>query len=355
MRGVDVNSWPHPLQSPQPQFVPPKTAREEICVATTGGSVREGILDRRKFLAGLSALGLGGTALPGLLWAQVETGHPVTKQVLAEAEKVAGLDFTDDERELMLEGVRELTDSYEAIRQVSVPNSVAPAFRFDPLAAGGTLPRGADDVEWSAIPHPARPAEDADLAFLSVAEQGRLLRDGEVTSVELTQNYLDRLERYDPMLHLVITSLEDEALEAAAEADRELAAGRDRGPLHGIPWGAKDLLSVSGYPTTWGATPYRQQRLEHDAAVVRRLDAAGAVLVAKLTLGALAWGDVWYGGKTRNPWNLEEGSSGSSAGSAAATSAGLVGFSLGTETLGSIVSPSRRCGVAGPRCSSPPP
>lgn len=318
-------------------------------MATTGRSVRRGDLDRRKFLAGMSALGLGGTALPGLLWAQVENGHPVTKEVLAEAEKLAGLDFTDEERELMLEGVRELTDAYEAIRGVSVANSVAPAFRFDPLTAGGTLPRGQDEVKWSVLPKPKRPTDDADLAFLSVAEQGRLLREGQVTSVELTRNYLRRLERYDPMLHLVITSLEDEALEAAAKADRELAAGRDRGPLHGIPWGAKDLLAVAGHRTTWGGKPFEDQRIDEDATVVTRLRDAGAVLLAKLSLGALAWGDVWFGGKTRNPWNPEQGSSGSSAGSASAAAGGLAGFAIGSETWGSIVSPSTRCGATGLR------
>jgi len=167
-----------------------------------------------------------------------------------------------------------------------------------------------------------------------------------VTSRELTSMYLDRLKRYGPRLEAVITLTEDRAMRLARRADDEIALGRYRGPLHGIPWGAKDLLAARGYPTTWGARPYQDQVIDEDATVVRRLDEAGAVLVAKLTLGALAMGDYWYGGRTRNPWNLEQGSSGSSAGSAAATVAGLVGFAIGSETLGSIVSPSTRTGAS---------
>jgi Asp-tRNA(Asn)/Glu-tRNA(Gln) amidotransferase A subunit family amidase len=178
---------------------------------------------------------------------------------------------------------------------------------------------------------------------------GALLRAGQVTSLELTEMYLRRLKRYDPLLRCVVTLTEERALAQARQMDAELAAGHDRGPLHGIPWGAKDLLAVRGAPTTWGATPYRDQVIDQDATVVGRLDAAGAVLLAKLSVGALAWGDVWFGGMTRNPWNPEEGSSGSSAGSAAAVAAGLVGFAIGTETYGSIISPATRCGVSGLR------
>jgi Asp-tRNA(Asn)/Glu-tRNA(Gln) amidotransferase A subunit family amidase len=176
-----------------------------------------------------------------------------------------------------------------------------------------------------------------------------LLAGGQVSSVELTRLYLERLERWDPLLEAVVTRTEERALEEADRADRELAAGRRRGALHGIPWGAKDLLAVRGYPTTWGAMPFKEQQLAEDATVVRRLEEAGAVLVAKLSLGALAWGDVWFGGQTKNPWNPEQGSSGSSAGPGSATAAGLVGFAIGSETWGSIVSPSTRCGVTGLR------
>jgi Asp-tRNA(Asn)/Glu-tRNA(Gln) amidotransferase A subunit family amidase len=193
------------------------------------------------------------------------------------------------------------------------------------------------------------PAAAEELAFRPVTELAWRLRNREVSSATLTRMYLERLRRYDPHLEAVVTLTEERALERAAAADRELDAGNWRGPLHGVPWGAKDLLAVRGYKTTWGATPYQDQEIDLDATVVRRLDDAGAVLVAKLTLGALAWGDVWFGGRTRNPWSLEQGSSGSSAGSSAATAAGLVGFAIGTETWGSIVSPATRVGASGLR------
>jgi Asp-tRNA(Asn)/Glu-tRNA(Gln) amidotransferase A subunit family amidase len=196
---------------------------------------------------------------------------------------------------------------------------------------------------------PADLSDPASLAFQPLSVLARLLETRRLTSVELTRLCLERLRRFDPVLHCVVTLTEERALERAERADREIAAGRYRGPLHGIPWGAKDLMAVSGHPTTWGAMPFRDQVLPEDATVVRRLDEAGAVLVAKLTVGALAWGDVWFGGKTRSPWNPEQGSSGSSAGSAAAVAAGLVPFALGTETYGSIVSPAYRCGATGLR------
>ncbi|RMH75023.1 MAG: amidase, partial [Calditrichaeota bacterium] len=193
------------------------------------------------------------------------------------------------------------------------------------------------------------PQNREDLAFYSVAELAALIKSRKISSLELTRFFLERLKKYGPRLECVITLTEELALEQARRADAEIAAGKYRGPLHGIPYGAKDLLAVRGYPTTWGAMPYKDQVIDEDATVIQRLEEAGAVLVAKLTLGALAWGDVWFGGKTRNPWNLEQGSSGSSAGSAAATAAGLVPFAIGTETWGSIVSPSTRCGVTGLR------
>jgi Asp-tRNA(Asn)/Glu-tRNA(Gln) amidotransferase A subunit family amidase len=188
-----------------------------------------------------------------------------------------------------------------------------------------------------------------EIAFATVRELAEMIRTKKVSSTALTQMYLTRLKRYDPLLHFVITLTEDRALAQAKEADREIAAGKYRGPLHGIPWGAKDLLAVKGYPTTWGAAPYKDQKIDEDATVVKRLDAAGAVLLAKLTLGALANGDHWFGGITRNPWNPDQGSSGSSAGPSSATAAGCVGFAIGSETLGSISSPSTRCGVTGLR------
>ena len=201
----------------------------------------------------------------------------------------------------------------------------------------------------SRIPARSAPSDPDELAFLPVTELSELIRRKRLTSVRLTELYLERLKRYDPVLKCVITFTEERAMAQALAADKEIARGKYRGPLHGIPWGAKDLLAVKGYKTTWGAGPYRDQVIDEDATVVQRLDAAGAVLVAKLTLGELAQGDRWFGERTRNPWKVDAGSSGSSAGPASATAAGLVGFSIGSETLGSISSPSTVCGTTGLR------
>lgn len=302
-------------------------------------------LDRRRFLSLLTALGAAPAAL-----AAAEKGE-ITPAVIAEAEKVIGLDFTDPERELMKKGLADLRESYARIREVALANQVPPALRFDPA------PPEIRNIERAERPAPRHPAEKAsevparleDLAFWPVTRIAPLVRDGKVRSVDLTRMYLDRLKRLDPSLLAVVTLTEERALREAERADREIAAGRYRGPLHGIPWGAKDLLSAKGYRTTWGSVPFKDQVIDEDATAVERLDRAGAVLVAKLSLGELARGDVWFGGMTRNPWNLEQGSSGSSAGPAAATVAGGVGFSLGSETLGSIVSPSTRTGATGLR------
>lgn len=306
-------------------------------------------INRRRFTAFFAGFGLAGTALPRLLWAEVEKTGGVSKEALAGAEKLAGLDFSDDERELMLKGLDELRSDYEKLREVPLDNSVPPALHFDPVLPGMEISERPLTARVSRPRLTARPSDDAELAFLPVTELGNLIRIGEISSVELTTLYLERLEKHDPELHCVITLTEERAMEQASRADRELARGAWRGPLHGVPWGAKDLLAVRGYPTTWGAAPFREQNVDEDATVVQRLDEAGAVLVAKLSLGALAWGDVWFGEKTRNPWNTEQGSSGSSAGPGSATAAGLVGFAIGSETWGSIVSPSTRCGVTGLR------
>lgn len=305
-------------------------------------------LDRRRFLAALSALGASAAALPEALRAEVEKAGGLNEETLARAGELLGLELTEAERELMLEGVEENLEAYRALREVELPNPVLPALRFDPLPPG-TRPAASESAVTVSRGLASRPAGDDELAFLSATDLGRLLAKGEVSSVELARLYLDRLERYDPLLHCVVSPTRERALKEAERADRERAAGGPRGPLHGIPWGAKDLLAARGYRTTWGARPYEEQVIDEDATVVARLTAAGAPLAAKLTLGALAWGDVWFGGKTRNPWNPEQGSSGSSAGSAAATAAGLVGFSVGSETWGSIVSPSTRCGATGLR------
>jgi len=305
--------------------------------------------DRRRFTAFFTAFGLAGTAMPRLLWAQVEEQGKVTLEALKGAENLAGLDFTDEERELMLKGLDDLRKDYETLRKVPIDNSVPPALHFQPQLPGMYLPSWPKVARTSRPRLTRRPGDEAELVFLPVSELGNLVRTRAVSSEELTVLYLDRLKTFDPRLHCVITLTEERAMAQARRADRELADGIWRGPLHGIPWGAKDLLAVRGYPTTWGAKPFEDQMIDEDATVVRRLDDAGAVLVAKLTLGALAWGDVWYGEMTRNPWNPEQGSSGSSAGPGSATAAGLVGFSIGSETWGSIVSPSTRCGVTGLR------
>ena len=307
------------------------------------------MLPRRQFVAYCSALGLSGTLFPGALYAKVEEADgEITTDVIEAAEKIAGLSFTPEQREMMVEDLTENLEEYQALREVDLPNRVAPSLVFDPQIGGVTPPEGEGGMRWE----PAsieRPADDEDLAFMTVAELASLLKSGQVTSSELTELSLSRLKQYDPVLQAVVTLTEERAREAAKQADEEIAAGNWRGPLHGIPYGAKDLLSVRGYPTTWGAMPYKEQSIDEDAAVVEKLDAAGAVLVAKLTLGALAWGDVWFGGTTKNPWNIEQGSSGSSAGPGSAVAAGLVPFAIGSETLGSIVSPSTRNGVTGHR------
>ncbi|MFQ5676268.1 MAG: amidase [bacterium] len=308
-------------------------------------------LTRRGFLAYFSGLGLSSTLLPGILWAKMQEKKElrVTKEMLADAEKLAGLEFTDEERDLMLEGVDGYLDNYEELRKLSIDNSVPPALHFNPVLPGMTFNAEKKPMNMSKIAKQKAPGNLEETAFWPVTHLAQLIKSKQVSSVDLTKMYLDRLKRYDPKLRCVISLTEELALEQAERADEEIAAGKYRGPLHGIPWGAKDLLAVKEYKTTWGAMPYKDQVIDMDATVVKRLEEAGAVLVAKLTLGALAWGDVWFGGKTKNPWNLEQGSSGSSAGPASATAAGLVGFSIGTETLGSIVSPSTRCGVTGLR------
>ena len=300
-------------------------------------------------MACLTGLGFGATALPTYLWAQAQQEGTITADLLDDAEAVMGLEFTDDERELMLQGLNRNLSAYEALRSVTIPNSVPPAVMFDPVLPGRTFPTESTTFRYTRPVSVSRPASIESLAFAPVTELAELVRTRRVTSMELTTMYLDRLERHGPTLECVITVTRDLALQQARRADQELATGHYRGPLHGIPWGGKDLLTENSYRTTWGAKPYEEQHLLEDATVVRRLEEAGAVLLAKLTLGALAQGDYWYGGRTRNPWDLEQGSSGSSAGSASATVAGLVGFSIGSETLGSIVSPSTRCGASGLR------
>lgn len=301
-------------------------------------------------MAYFSSAGLSATLFPGVLWSKIAAAESgVTVDMVESAEKIAGLDFTPEERELLVRGLDRELDSYEALRAVSVPNDVPPAFRFDPIPPGAAFDLSKRPFKTSDAPAREVPANLEDAAFWPVTDLARAIRARTISSTALTTMYLARLKRLDPHLKCVITLTEDLALEQAARADDEIAAGKYRGPLHGIPWGAKDLLAAKGYKTTWGAAPYKDQTIDEDATVVQRLESAGAVLVAKLTLGALAQGDVWYGGRTNSPWNPRRGSSGSSAGPAAAVAAGLVGFAIGSETNGSITSPSTVCGITGLR------
>lgn len=273
----------------------------------------------------------------------------VTPRTLAEAEKLADLRFTPAERRTAATSYRRFIDGFREARDAALENGEAPGGGFDPRLPGMTFETEQRPLVRSRGRVPRLPDDDIDIAFAPVTVLSRWIESGRLGSERLTRIYIERLKRHDAKLHCVITLMERQALAAARRADREIAAGHYRGPLHGIPWGAKDLLDTKGVRTTWGATPYRDRVARRDATVVERLNEAGAVLVAKLSLGALANGDVWFGAKTRSPWDRRQGSSGSSAGSAAAVAAALVGFALGTETMGSIISPSTRCGVTGLR------
>jgi Asp-tRNA(Asn)/Glu-tRNA(Gln) amidotransferase A subunit family amidase len=286
-----------------------------------------------------------------VLFMNQDTPEPPSESGIIKAGELIGLDYSEDEAKLMARDIASQLKSFSTLRAVDMPNSISPTGAFTPLVPGLHVKLHKQDAEGTreaeSVPEHWREA----LFSLSISQLGSLLRSDALSCVELTEAYLENLTGLDQELHCVITLLSERALIQARRLDKELAEGVDRGPLHGIPWGAKDLLAVAGAPTTWGAKPFEGQVLGTDASVVRRLDAAGAVLIAKLTLGALAMGDVWYGGTTRSPWNTERGSSGSSAGPAAAVAAGGVVFAIGSETLGSIISPSVRCGVTSIRPS----
>src|SRR5438128_1610411 len=324
-------------------------------------------INRRSFVKLLPAAGAAGlagattqlTALP-----QKPTPSPsprpsptpplrITNETMHNAEKLIGIELTDAQETMAQRGVNNNLDNYEAVRKIDVPLDTEPAVVFHPALPGFHIKRASTKTKFRfGKNEPAQFKSVEDLAFATVPQLAELIRTKKVSSVELTRMYLGRLKRYGPKLLCVVTLTEDLAMKQAQEADSDLKRGKYRGPLHGIPWGAKDLFATKGIKTTWGAEPYRDQVIDYDATVVERLRDAGAVLVAKLSMGALAQGPKWFGGVTRNPWNPNEdraGSSGSSAGPASATAAGLVGFSIGTETLGSIVSPSSTCGVTGLR------
>ena len=326
------------------------------------------MLDRRRFLTVCSQLGFTSTLLPGTLYALASQANPpsaegtqpgaqhsaslpkITAEMIEQAAALAGVSIAPDRIAIMLDGLNQQREGYASIRALHLPNSVAPAYIFDPLPEGASVDTKRKLPSYGAAPAVGRaPKNLEEIAFDTVPELAEYIRTRKVSSLALTQMYIERLRSYDPELHFLIMLTEERAIAQAKAADQEIAAGKYRGPLHGLPWGAKDLLAVKGYPTTWGAGGFQHQMIDHDATVVQRLDAAGAVLVAKLTLGALAMGDKWFGGRTRNPWNPKQGSSGSSAGPASATAAGCLAFSIGSETLGSISSPSTRCGVTGLR------
>ncbi len=272
---------------------------------------------------------------------------PITADMAEVAARLVGLDFTQAERDSMLDNLNDARSDFETLRKIDLPNDVAPALYFNPLPAGFAVPTGASSFRASAAT--GLKLNRTELPYYTIGQLGELLRTRQLTSLELTQFFLDRLKTYGPQLYCTITLTEALALEQARQADAELKQGRYRGPLHGIPYGAKDLLAKRGYKTTWGSVPYKEQVIDTDATVIRKLEEAGAVLCAKMSVGELAWGDVWFGGMSRNPWNPKTGSSGSSAGSASSVSAGLLPFAIGTETLGSIVSPSTVCGTTGLR------
>ena len=323
---------------------------------------------RREFLT-VTSLGVLGAATVARLHAQNQTqlppgaptafgagpafGPEVTTTTFAEAEKLVQFPLTDSERAMAASSWQKtLASVYErrtGPRRLALENTVAPATRWNPMLPGIKSTAQPDRFIRSQAASAALPKNDEDIAFAPVTQLSRWIESKQLSSERLTNIYLERLERFNPKLRCAITITRDLALKQAKQADTEIAQGKYRGPLHGIPWGGKDLLDTAGIPTTYGAEPYRNRIPKDDAAVVTKLHAAGAVLIAKLSLGALALNDIWFGGQTMNPWLPEEGASGSSAGPGAATAAGLVGFSIGSETGGSIVSPSMRCGVTGLR------
>jgi Asp-tRNA(Asn)/Glu-tRNA(Gln) amidotransferase A subunit family amidase len=314
-------------------------------------------LNRRSFVKLLPAAGAAAIAIANGEAAIAEAQQPapapqkITQEMLRASEQIIDIDLSDAEEAMALPGVNRNLTSYENLRKIDVPLDTEPATTFHPAPPGKKF-NTVRAKNKASKPEPLKFNSIEDLAFATATRLAELVRTKQVSSVELTKMYLGRLKRHGDKLLCVVTLTEDLAMKQAEEADREIKRGKYRGPLHGIPCGVKDLFATKGYKTTWGAEPFRDQAIDADATVVERLRDAGAVLVAKLSMGALAMGGRWFKGMTRNPGQIEEsttGSSGSSAGSASATSAGLVGFSIGTETLGSIVSPSSRCGVVGLR------
>ncbi len=308
-------------------------------------------LDRRTIIAFFATTGVAGTLLPDVLWGQIQPGtRTLTIEMVREAARLAGLTWTDQECQELLDALSSFSRHAEGIDKPTLTNASPLPIHFDPRPPGlPEKPMPPAVFRLDSAPRLRRPQDLEAVAFWPLTHLAQLLRSRQVSSVELTKMYLGRLARYNDQLNCVVTMTEARALAEAAAADRAIASGKYLGLLHGIPYGVKDIIAAAGYPTRWGAPHLSQQTFDSDAAVVQRLNAAGAVLVAKLTTGEMAFGDQWAGGRTNNPWNLSEGSSGSSAGSAAATAAGLVGFAIGTDTGGSILSPAVRCGIVGLR------
>lgn len=308
-------------------------------------------VSRRDLLAAVAAVGVGNVTFQRAVVASAAQPkvEAVTPEMVKNAEWIAGITLTEAERKQVAGAMTNTLQRVASFNKLEIGNAVPPAIHFNP--SSWDAPKGGrGTVEFNPKPfEPKKPEKDDDLAFLPLTRLAHLVQTKHVTSVELTKLYLARLKKYDPALLCVVSLTEELAMKQAEAADKEIAAGKYRGPLHGIPWAAKDLIAYPGYKTTWGAGHFKDQELKEKATVAARLDEAGAVLACKTTLGSLALGDMWFGGMTRNPWNIKQGSSGSSAGTASAVAAGLVGFGLGSETYGSIVSPSTRCGVTGLR------
>src|SRR5262245_500219 len=306
---------------------------------------------RRRFVAYFAGTTLGTTLLPGVLWSEFQQSgaQRITADMLKSALAVAGLEFPDEDRNTMLQTVNRSLSNYEDLHKFKIPNNVSPPYHFNALVPGIKVKRRREPIRLSTVSNIKRPGNLEDVAFWPVRHLAELIRSKQVKPTELTTMYLTRLKRYNPLLSNTVTFCDDRAMKQAKQADAEIAAGKYRGPLHGIPWGAKDIIAVKGYPTTWGSPAYKDQVIDEEASVVEMLQEAGAILIAKLVSGELAAGDRWFGGQTKNPWDATQGSGGSSSGPGSATAAGCVGFSIGTETAGSIIGPSSRCGVTGLR------
>ena len=303
---------------------------------------------RRRFMATFAGAGLGSTLVPGVLWAKMQDAgaSKVTLAMVTEALKTSGIDLPEEEKAGIVDSANRNLSGVEAIRKIHIPNDVSPPFHFSAITPGMTVNRARQPWQLSAAPKVKRPANLEDAAFWPVLHLAELIRTRQVSSLELTDMYLARLHRYNGLLNNVVTFLDDYGRAEAKKADAEIAAGKYKGPLHGIPWGAKDIISVKGFTTTWGSPAFKEQVFDYDAAVVEQLRDAGAVLIAKVTTGELASGDQWFGGQTKSPWDPTQGSSGSSAGPSSATAAGCIAFGIGSETSGSILSPAARCGLA---------